>query len=102
MQVRQVLIPRLAAALSAVGGQFSDLTGHFTTGFFTTTNRFDRDGVNGVLERISTEMDAFFERLGGAGDRSREFVCEARYAIRYGSGDLWRRAISTTTPISTI
>lgn len=80
MGVDQVLMPRLAAALSAVGGQYSDLTADFTAGYYTTSGRFEYDGVNGVLDRIGQQMDEFFERVAREGEQRREFICEARYA----------------------
>jgi N-methylhydantoinase A len=77
---KRVLVPRTAGALSATGGQFSDMVTEFTAAVRSDTNRFDHDAVNGALEELDGKMDAFFDRLGVAPEhRKKELFVEARY-----------------------
>jgi N-methylhydantoinase A len=76
-----VVLPRLAAALSAVGMQHSDIVFEATRSRFTDTTGFDVAGVNAALEAIETELAGFRAGLTGAtGARVRtELLVEARY-----------------------
>lgn len=76
-----VVLPRLAAALSAVGMQHSDIVFEATRSRFTDTTRFDIAGVNAALEAIEAELAAFHRGLSGAaGARvTTELLVEARY-----------------------
>ena len=75
-----VLVPRTAAALSACGGQFSDVVSEFSLSRRVDTNTFDRAAVNEGLDRLDRQMEEFFARLGTAGAaRRKEFFVEARY-----------------------
>jgi N-methylhydantoinase A len=77
---RRVLIPEVGAALSAAGAIMSDLVFSTHATFFTTTNHFDRDGVNRVLGSLVSKCERF---AAGAGpdviDKRVEIVAEARY-----------------------
>jgi N-methylhydantoinase A len=76
----RVLCPRMAAALSACGGQFSDVVTEFSISRRVDTNRFDYGAVNGGLSELERQMDDFFDRLGTAEQaRRKEFFVEARY-----------------------
>jgi N-methylhydantoinase A len=76
----RVLCPRTAAALSACGGQFSDVVTEFSISRRVDTNRFDYDAVNSGLSELERQMDDFFDRLGTAEQaRRKEFFVEARY-----------------------
>ncbi|HEY1368976.1 MAG TPA: hydantoinase/oxoprolinase family protein, partial [Gaiellaceae bacterium] len=76
----RVIVPRTAGALSACGGQFSDVVMEFSVSRRSDTNRFDFDAVNSGLAELDAQMDEFFERLGAAeGERRKEFFVEARY-----------------------
>lgn len=76
-----VVLPRLAAALSAVGMQHSDIVFEATRSRFTDTSGFDVAGVNAALDAIETELAGFHHGLSGAaGARVRtELLVEARY-----------------------
>lgn len=77
--LRQIVIPKLAAGLSAVGGLFSDITAVFSRGHYTVSTDFDFAGVNRALAELTTEMDNFFEAVGHEGTALRRVECEARY-----------------------
>jgi N-methylhydantoinase A len=78
--IQHVVVPTLAAGLSAVGGQYADVVATSSRAFRTTTRAFDRDGVNDALAAIGRDLDAFLERITADGPVRREFFCEARYA----------------------
>jgi N-methylhydantoinase A len=76
----RVLVPRTAAALSACGGQLSDVVAEFSLSRRVDTNRFDRDAVNEGLGQLERQMDDFFDRLKTPEPaRRKEFFVEARY-----------------------
>jgi len=75
----RILVPRLAAGLSAVGGQQTDLLVSFSRGLLTSSADFDFAQVGSALDAIAAEMDAFAVREGGGRDVQRELFCEARY-----------------------
>jgi N-methylhydantoinase A len=76
----RVLVPRTAGALSACGGQFSDIVAEFSISHRSDTNRFDFEGVNESLEGLDRQMNDFLDRLGvEESRRRREFFVEARY-----------------------
>jgi N-methylhydantoinase A len=74
------LIPRAAGALSAVGGQFSDLTTEFAASQFARTDDFDFDAVNVMLGDLDQRANEFRARFGGrlTGERS-VLTVTARY-----------------------
>jgi len=77
---RRVLVPRTAAALSACGGQFSDIVTEFSISRRADTNRFDATPVNEGLALLESQLDEFFDRLGTPQSaRRKEFFVEARY-----------------------
>ena len=76
-----VVLPKVASALSASGMQFADIVTESTAPHFTSTLRFDREGVNAALTRIEAELNRFrsqIENASGAPWRI-EFFAEARY-----------------------
>ena len=76
----RVLCPRTAAALSACGGQFSDIVSEFSISRRVDTNRFDNDMVNEALGELERQMDNFFDLLKTPEQaRWKEFFVEARY-----------------------
>jgi N-methylhydantoinase A len=77
--VPQVLVPSLAAGLSAVGGQYSDLVATFSRGVMTSTREFSFGAVNAALQEITAEGDAFIESIGSNVPAGRTLYCEARY-----------------------
>jgi N-methylhydantoinase A len=81
---RRVLIPRTAAAFSAVGGQFADFVGDFSASFATTTRRFDAAGAQAVVAGLDGKIEQFYDEIGRHTDengleRTKEFSVEARY-----------------------
>ena len=77
---RRALIPEVGAALSAVGAIMSNLVSTTHATFFTSTDRFDCEGVNGVLEGLVAHCRRFAAGPGkGAIDTRIEIVAEARY-----------------------
>ena len=76
----RVLVPRTAGALSACGGQFSDIVTEFSISRRADTNRFDFASVNEGLDSLAEQMDAFLAGVGGNGGQPhKEFFVEARY-----------------------
>ena len=76
-----LLIPETGAGLSAAGALMSDLTNEYRATFFTTSDAFDRDGVNQTLDGLRSEAQAFIDGPGSnAVSTQIEFAVEARYA----------------------
>lgn len=76
----RVLIPEVGAALSAAGAMMSDLHSQYTRTFFATSENFDADGVNGILDALEASCNAFIDGPGqGSIDQTIEFFAEARY-----------------------
>ena len=78
---RRVLLPRTAGALSACGGQFSNIVTEFSASRYAHSNTFDFGGVSATLSGIAERMDAFEEKLRGRSIErfGREYFVEARY-----------------------
>jgi N-methylhydantoinase A len=78
---RQVLVPRTAGALSACGGQYSNIVSEFTQSKFAFTGDFPYEAVNRVLSEITASMERFEAELRARGLTrfSREYFVEARY-----------------------
>jgi N-methylhydantoinase A len=79
---REVLIPRAAGVLSALGGQHGDIVREVTAPYLTDSYRFDFAGVERTLAGLREQMLAFEAELPGglAGQLERRFFVEARYA----------------------
>jgi len=76
----RVLIPEVGAALSAAGAMMSDLHSQYTRTFFATSENFDTDGVNAILDALEAKCNAFIDGPGqGSIDQTIEFFAEARY-----------------------
>lgn len=76
----RVIIPEVGAALSAAGAMMSDLHAQYTRTFFATSDAFDADGVNGILDVLEASCNAFIDGPGrGSIDQTIEFFAEARY-----------------------
>lgn len=80
----RVLIPRTAGALSAMGGQFSDIVAEFSQTHPTTTDGFDHVGVDGIMNDLEARAGELSGRLRARGiDGIRfEYSVEARYAFQ--------------------
>jgi N-methylhydantoinase A len=77
--MRHVLVPKLAAGLSALGGQFSDIAMLFSRTHHTVSADFDFEGVNAILAELDRDLDEFFNEVPHAGHHAKRFHCEARY-----------------------
>ncbi|WP_226629188.1 hydantoinase/oxoprolinase family protein [Alloyangia pacifica] len=82
MKVKNVIIPKTAGAISAAGGQFSDIATDFSTSCYAASNAFDsaqvRETLNGLLAQ-SGEFESGLRAKGVETFRYQLFV-EARYA----------------------
>jgi N-methylhydantoinase A len=78
---KQVLVPKTAGALSACGGQFSNVVTEFSISKLAHTGDFPYQEVNRTLESIGASLDAFAARLRekGLSDFETEYFVEARY-----------------------
>jgi N-methylhydantoinase A len=78
---QRVVIPDVAAALSAAGALMSELVAEFSHLHLTTAGEFDGEGVNAVLADLEERCRQF---TAGPGARARataiDFSVEARYA----------------------
>ena len=55
----KVVMPETAAALSAIGALFSDLSAEYSATHPTSTSSFDFDGVNAALSHLEAECERF-------------------------------------------
>jgi N-methylhydantoinase A len=87
---RQVLVPRTAGALSACGGQYSNIVTEFTQSRFAYTGDFPFEAVNRVLADITASMEHFEAemRQRGLTRFEREYFVEARYPYQVWELDL--------------
>lgn len=75
-----VVIPEVAAGLSAAGALLSELSADFTRTFVTDTAAFDFTGVGGVLDALRAACERFFDGPGSdAYERDVELFAECRY-----------------------
>ncbi|WP_339114587.1 hydantoinase/oxoprolinase family protein [Thioclava sp. GXIMD2076] len=82
MKVKNVIIPKTAGAISAAGGQFSDIATDFSTSCYAASNAFDSAGVKEALNDLlakSSEFETALRAKGVDTFRHQLFV-EARYA----------------------
>ncbi len=80
---KEILIPKSASVLSAVGGVFGDVTTNFYASRFTDSNDFEYDAVNAKLEDLERQAEVFLQRAGIPQERRRiELYTEARYAYQ--------------------
>jgi N-methylhydantoinase A len=80
MGVRQLIIPKAAGALSAVGGLAGDMVADFQRSHECDSLHFDFDGVTRVLRTLEEEATAFLISNGvKAENRVLELSVDARY-----------------------
>jgi N-methylhydantoinase A len=95
----RVIIPDVAAALSAAGALLSDLATEFAELGLTTASRFDLDRVNAILADLEDRCRRF---LAGPGAQSHgaafEFAVEARYARQIWEVEVPLRAARLAGP----
>ena len=77
----KVLVPRTAGALSACGGQYSNIVAEFSASQYAHSGNFDFAGVGRALGGIAEQIETFSEELRGRGINKfeSEFFVEARY-----------------------
>lgn len=76
----RVIIPNVAAVLSAAGALMSDLSDDFATSFWTTTAAFDYERANEILEQLAARCREFVDGPGrGALEYHFEYSVEAHY-----------------------
>lgn len=77
---KEIVIPDVAAGLSAAGALISDLTSEYAELLFTTNDGFDRDRVNRTLANLESRCRRFIDGPGARSfDQSIEFFVEGRY-----------------------
>jgi len=77
---QNVVLPKIASALSASGMHFADIVKEEAHAHITSTARFDFDGVNATLDLLESRLQDFLARTGLSEGRARiEFIAEARY-----------------------
>jgi N-methylhydantoinase A len=76
----RAIIPEVGAALSAAGAMMSDLTSQYRRTLFTTSEAFDQEAVNQLLDQLEASCQKFIDGPGtGAIETDIEFFAEARY-----------------------
>jgi N-methylhydantoinase A len=76
----KIVIPQVGPVLSAAGALMSDLMTEYLKTYQTSSENFDFDGVNAVLDELGSQAESFITRWGGgAVDSSIGFFAEARY-----------------------
>ena len=77
----QVLLPRMAGALSACGAQYTDIVTEFSASQVTSSAAFDFAAVNSVLAGLQRRVEDFQRglRARGVGRFRTEYFVEARY-----------------------
>lgn len=87
MGIRDVLIPRFAAGLSAFGGLISDIRREETATLLQSSETFAPERVNATLDVLRRDGSAFLDASGVPEDQWRfEYVFLARY--RYQSWEI--------------
>ncbi len=77
----EVIFPDVGAALSAAGALMSDLSMEYRAMLFTTSDAFDRDAVNMLLQSLTAQCEDFIAGPGaGSVSHAIEYMVEARYA----------------------
>jgi N-methylhydantoinase A len=78
----RVLVPRAAGALSAFGGQYSDIVIEQSRSVYCTTKTFRADQLNDAVEAITADLQPFAAALAAQGvtQQRHAWEVEARYA----------------------
>ncbi|TDR92913.1 hydantoinase/oxoprolinase family protein [Enterovirga rhinocerotis] len=88
--IAQVLIPRAAGVLSAYGIMTGEIKMGFARSLFTSSERFDYEGVNTILAGLRQEGVAFLDRMAvEPSKRVLRYSVEARYA-----GQVWQISLA--------
>jgi len=77
---RQVLLPRTAGALSAVGGLYSDVITEYRLSRFMSSAIATVDDINAILSHLDLRLDQYLRDLGPVyASVHKSFIVEARY-----------------------
>ena len=78
---KKILIPRTAGALSACGGQYSNVVAEFSGSYYSHTEDFDYDGVDKTLNDIKKRLNEFKSYLKSKNINKfdEEFFLSSRY-----------------------
>jgi N-methylhydantoinase A len=80
LAAKDILIPKAAGVISAMGGVFADVTAEFSTSRYAESDRFDFASVTEDLAELEGRALTFLGQAGVPPDRRRvEFYVEARY-----------------------
>jgi N-methylhydantoinase A len=81
LRCRSVIIPKTAGAISASGGQFSDVAIDFSASRYASTTGFDHLGITALLGSLCDRASAFEEQLRARGVSRfvRRLFVQARY-----------------------
>jgi N-methylhydantoinase A len=80
LDMRKILIPKTAGALSATGGVYSDIVSEYSKSFYTESRNFNYDSINNVLSDLYEEAERFLIRQEiDEKDRSYYVYLEGRY-----------------------
>jgi len=83
LEMKRILIPKTAGALSAVGGIFSNVISENSRSQYTETRNFDYKNVNEILQELGKEATDFFNRNNiTEDDREYRFYMEGRYPFQ--------------------
>jgi len=83
LEMKKMLIPKTAGALSASGGIFSNLVAENSRSLYTETREFDYNKVNEILQELGSEATDFFDRNNISDDnREYRFYMEGRYPFQ--------------------
>ncbi len=85
-----VMLPRTAGALSAFGGQYSDIVFEQGRSAYCRTDSFDSATVNAALKEIDEALKPYADGLreNGVAEQRVEWTVEARYAHQVWSLDI--------------
>jgi len=84
--IEKVVLPKMAGALSAVGMQYADIVAEEAGSLITSTDDFDRDGVNRVFDSLERGLEKVVDALEGMNLQEPVIstLVEARYV-----GQVW-------------
>jgi N-methylhydantoinase A len=77
---KEILIPKTASVISAMGGVFANITSEFSASLFADSRNFDYEKINTILADLEVQAENFLNRAGVPSEMRRiEFHVEARY-----------------------
>ena len=88
---RALVIPETGAVLSAVGALMADLSAEYSAACFTSSEAFDAELVDGVLDGLRERCSSFAREVG-ADEHQIELTAEARLARQVWQIDVPLRA----------